>query len=123
MDSNGLYPNLKQSIWLAFLLLVFQVAFGAVFGILFVIIKNDFDTVLISLFPTNLLSFGLVILLVRNKTKHIWAETLQLFSFRYIIILPLFPLLIGLGIIASEADNLLTYIMPKPEFIQSLWQI
>ncbi|MBU2529330.1 MAG: type II CAAX endopeptidase family protein [Candidatus Omnitrophota bacterium] len=120
MNKSELYPNFKQSLWLLFLVLVLQISCGIIIGIASIIFKSAFLENSIVAGFTNLISFGLILLFVHNKTKQKWAEILQLTSFRYNIILPLFPLLIGLGIIASETDNLLRYILPAPEFINRL---
>jgi membrane protease YdiL (CAAX protease family) len=120
MIERELYPNFKQSLWLLFLLFVLQIVFVIAGEILFSIFKNNLGVTPIFLSAVNLISFGLIIVYVHKKTKQKWSDIFQFFQFRYIIIFPLIPLLIGLGVMASEANNLLRYLMPAPEFILNL---
>jgi uncharacterized protein len=120
MNNKELYPNIKQSIWLLILLLALQMILGVIVGVIADISQCTVSNDPIVIAVLSVISFGLIIPFAHKKTNQHWAETLQLFPFSISILCPLVLCLIGFVVVASEADNLLRYFCPAPEWLYSL---
>jgi membrane protease YdiL (CAAX protease family) len=119
MNNQELYPNLRQSVRMLIVLLALQIIFGIIAGVIANISQCTVSNDPIVMAILSVLSFGLIIRFAHKKTNQRWSETLQLFPFSVFILCPLILCLIGLLIVASEADNLLRYFCPAPEWINS----
>ena len=119
MTNKGLYPNIKQSVWLLILLLALQIIFGIIVGVIADISECTVPNDPIVIAVLSVVSFGLIIRFAHKKTNQRWSETLQLFPFSVSILCPLILCLVGFGILDSEADNLLRYLCPAPEWLNS----
>lgn len=117
------YPSIGQAIILAFMLIVLQIVFGIVMAIASLIAGLKVpagDPFLIGI--VNLVAFAIIVLWVLRRGKRTFRDLIALLPFRLVILVPLISLLFGLGIVASEADNILRYCFPLPEFLASLYQ-
>jgi len=121
MDISARYPGLGHAIILTIVLLGLQLFASFFVVIAFIIVGRDFtaaDPLIVIV--ANVVAFSVVLLWVRLWGRRPFGEFIPLRPFRPIILLPLVPLLLGLGIAASEADNVLRYFLPVPEFLVKL---
>jgi len=123
MDDDSKYPGIGHATVLTIALIAVQLVMSIVVVIAFIIVGRDFsatDPLMISI--GNVVAFSAALLWVRLWGRRTFRELIPLRSFRPIILVPLVPLLPGLGIAASEADNILRYFLPVPEFIDRLYE-
>jgi membrane protease YdiL (CAAX protease family) len=120
MNNKELYPNIRQSVWVLIGLAALQLILGIIVGVIADISQCTVSNDPIVMAVLSVLSFGLIIRFAHKKTNQHWSETLQLFPFSISILCPLVLCLIGFVIVASEADNLLRYFCPAPEWLNSL---
>jgi len=119
MNNKELYPNIKQSVWVLILLLALQMILGVIVGVIADISQCTVSNDPIVIAVLSVISFGLIIRFAHKKTNQRWSQTLQLFPFSVSILCPLILCLVGFGILDSEADNLLGYFCPAPEWLNS----
>lgn len=115
------YPNVKQSIGLVLLVLLFQVVLGFIMGIAGIIFgKRDLMNAPLLMGIVSFLSFILLMLWGYRKTKLPLLKVYRFGKFNISIFMPLLFLVFGTGIICSEIDNIFRYFFPMPEFIHTM---
>lgn len=113
------YPGLIQAVVLMTILFVLQVGIG-IAALILGTETSPGDPWLIA--EGNLIAFGIMLLFVKWWSRKNWRELLPFSPFPVRIILPLIPLLLGLSVIVSEADNVLRFYMPMPAFVARMFQ-
>lgn len=120
------YPGIFQAIILVVLLVILFIVFG--FGVVFASIAAGFegslgDPELVGLVGLgNLLSFAVVLAWAVKRTKLPLSLALPFPAVRPMVYLPLIVMLVGLGIVLSEGDNLVRSVLPMPRFFADMFK-
>lgn len=125
MTNTDVYPRISQAIVLVLLLLVLQVIIGAVMAVAIMITGLELragDPAIMGV--GNGVSFAILLAWAVRRTGQPLREALPFRWVPPVLLLPLIVLLFGLGILSSEVDNILRYLLPMPralaEFFQNL---
>ncbi|MDH3239863.1 MAG: CPBP family intramembrane metalloprotease [Alphaproteobacteria bacterium] len=110
------YPRLGQAIGLVVAVLVLQ---GLVVFLLSRSVPGARGAAHLASFlvVANLVSFGLVIAWAVRRMGLPFLEALPFAAVRPVVYGPLIVTVLGFGILLSEADNLVRWILPMPEFL------
>lgn len=110
------YPRLSQAIGLIIAVLVLQ---AVIVFLLTTSVPGGLKAAHLPslLIVANLLSFGLVIAWAVRRTGLPFLEALPFAAVGPAVYLPLIITIAGFGILLSEADNLVRWVLPMPEFI------
>lgn len=122
MNANETYPSITRAVGLLIILIILQVFLSIVALIAQLIADLTLppgDPSLLGVI--NILAFAVVLLWARRKRRETNREFYQLFPFRLSILAPLLLVAIGMSIIASEADNVLRFFLPIPEFLARIF--
>jgi membrane protease YdiL (CAAX protease family) len=115
------YPRLGQALVLALLVIVFQLIIGVAIGVGMPGIGIALPLAA-SVGFANVLSFGLVIWWAVLRTGLPLAEALPFPAVRATVYLPMIVMVVGLGIVSSEVDNLFRSLVPVPRFIADIFR-
>lgn len=110
------YPGIAQAIGLALAVLLLQVVIGGTLGIFGPRLGLGLNLAAMIGFA-NLLAFGLVIWWAVRASRLPVGQALPFRAVPGILYLPLTLLVLGLGIVASEVDNLFRSVVPVPDFL------
>jgi membrane protease YdiL (CAAX protease family) len=110
------YPRLSQAIGLIIAVLVLQ---AVIVFLLTTSVPGGLKAAHLPslLIVANLLSFGLVIVWAVRRTGLPFLEALPFAAVGPAVYLPLIITIAGFGILLSEADNLVRWVLPMPEFV------
>lgn len=115
------YPNIKQAIGLMFQFLFYQIglmvsvlAIGMVINV--PLEENAFVLGLITLIAT-----GLVLHRVLKKTEGNFDDLCPLIPIQAMLLLPMMGVLIGLGLVISDIENVVRFFVPVPEFFNRMF--
>ena len=111
------YPNLKQSLWLLILYLLFSVGLGVPIAILGFFLDGALHENAYVIWFVALASFVLVAVYSKRRTDRTWRDILQFRPVSWQLYLPLGVSIIGLAIVGSDLGNLLRHLIPAPEII------
>ncbi|TGK35810.1 CPBP family intramembrane glutamic endopeptidase [Leptospira andrefontaineae] len=117
---NKNYPFLG-ALGLCFLVIVTGFGIGIVFAILQSVTKLNLDAKVIAAIG-NSASFGLAIWFGLQFSKKEYSEVLRLRSPKVLEVISFAITAIGFSFLLSEADNLFSMLVPKPDFIINLFQ-
>jgi len=122
MSGRTVYPRLGQAIFLLVALLVVQFLIGVVIVLFCGRVSGGSSPAIhpAAIGIGNVLSFAIVLSWAARKSRRPLREVFPFRRFRPVLLLTLPVLLIGLGIIASEADNVLRYFMPMPQSVAEI---
>ena len=121
---NKIYPTIKNAILLCLLFLGIQLGLGLLIG-LFQMLFSLSDTSLLAGVLTNLaiiISFGIVLWVGFRKTKRKFNEVFKFNKVPPFLWIAIMVFTIGLVIVISETDNLLSYILPMPVMFGSVFK-
>jgi hypothetical protein len=132
MQDERPYPNLWQSVLLLIVLLVFQLGFSIIYGIIMLVTMMLRDPSLrleepaiagepIGMGLTLLAAYTLIVLWGWLRAGKPFGRTFPLSAFPYAVLLPLFLVIVGYNIICSEVDNLTRSLVPMPRFLYELF--
>ena len=117
------FPGIVQAIVLIVALLLLNAAIGTGAAVTLIAAGLAGEAGLVAVIGiANLASFGIVIWW---SVRHVRVPPAQVLPFSPIPALAYLPLvlsLLGCGILASESDNLLRYLLPMPEKIASMFE-
>ena len=115
------YPRLGQALVLALLIIVFQVTISVVIGV--VIPRMGIAMPMAaSVGIANVLSFGLVIWWAVFRTGLPLGEALPFRAVPVAVYAPMMVMVVGLGIVSSEVDNLFRFVVPMPPMIADIFR-
>jgi membrane protease YdiL (CAAX protease family) len=121
--NTKVYPGIKNSILLCLLFLGIQIAIGLLIGLFQIVFKisdlSVFTGILTGL--GNLISFGIVLLIGLKKTKREFNEVIKFNNVSPLLWIATIIFMIGLVIISSELDNLVSYVLPMPEIFRNVF--
>ena len=121
MTEAASYPRLGQALLLALLVIVFQVVIGV--AISAVIPTMGIALPMVGLVGVaNVLSFGLVIWWAVLRTGLRLGEALPFPAVRAAVYAPMILMVVGLGIVSSEVDNLFRSVLPVPRMIADVFR-
>lgn len=118
---NG-FPNIFRAIGL--LALVFAIQLGLAIPLAFVALASSmkvFENPLTVAF-FNTISIGFVLLIGLKLAKASFREVFPFKPIRLVLLIPMACTVIGMGILLSEADNLLRSFWPIPEWLEKMLQ-
>ena len=118
------YPAIKNSIILCLLLIWMQFVVSFVFTI-FQLIFSLADVSLfmgINSILTSLISFGIILLIGFIRTKRKFNEVFKFNKVSPLLWVSTTVFIIGFIILSSELDNLVSYILPMPEFFRTIFE-
>jgi uncharacterized protein len=125
-NDNKIFPGFGYATLLLLLLIVLEIV--ALFG--FTIIKTcflalqncapdkHFDIPILSI--SSILSFSLIIFLIRIVRKQSIMMMISFKSVSFMIILPIIMISFGVECISSEFDNILRYLLPIPKILAEM---
>ncbi len=120
------FPGVGGAVLLLLLLLALQVAGGIILGIVLVATGGPSgpaghpSAMALATVVINVASFAIVMLVGLAIAKCPLREALPLSAFRWTVLLAMVLAVEGIGIIASESDNVLRSILPMPDFIAQM---
>lgn len=114
MGDVDVYPRLSQAILLCFYIFALACIIFVLMAIVDCIVGYDKS---IGDPASHLLYFSLGLRWACRKTNQNTGDVFPFTSFPIVILLPLIILLIGVHLISSEFDNILRYLLPRPQFI------
>lgn len=115
------YPRLSQAILLALLVIILQIAVGAAIGTAIARLGLALPLAA-SIGFANILSFGLVIWWAVWRTRLPFRQALPFHAVRGAVYLPMAVMVVGLGIVSSEFDNLLRSLIPVPRVVAGIFR-
>ena len=115
------YPRLGQALVLALAIIVFQVALGALIGLAVPTMGISLPLAA-SVGIANVLSFGLVIWWAVHKSGLALGVALPFRAVPAAVYGPLMVMVVGLGIVSSEVDNLFRSVVPVPPMIADIFR-
>ncbi len=77
-------------------------------------------SILVAMGPINIAAFAVTMLVGLALGGLRWSEVVRLTSFRGALLLPIVIVVVGIGILASELDNVSRFILPVPDFFAKL---
>lgn len=117
MEPTKCYPNIRQAI----ILLVFLFLLGTGVGIIVFVaglpLGDPAGQAIVSVVGT-----AIILLWGIRRTRVSFRELCPFSSFRVIILVPLVLVIVGLGIILSEVDNVTRSFLPVPRFLVSVFR-
>ncbi len=122
------FPGIGGAILLVLLLTGLQLGGGICLGILSIIVQqfklpvDEASVMAAGMVAIQLLSFLPVIIFGLQVARRPWQEAMPLARFRPAVLLPLVPGVAGMIILLSEADNLVRFLLPMPDFLAQLFQ-
>ena len=117
------FPGVGGAILLSLLLLAMQVAGGTTYGIVLAAAGGPDSAAshpyaaALATAVINIASFVVVMLVGLAMAKCPLQEVLPLSAFRWTVLLAIVFAVEGIGILASESDNLLRSVFPMPDFL------
>ncbi len=121
MTGGVSYPSLGQALLLALAIIVLQVVIGVAIGTVIPRLGIALPMAATIGFA-NLLTFGLVIWWAVWRSGLALGLALPFGAVRGTVYVPLVVLMVGLGIVASEVDNLLRSVIPVPPLIAGIFR-
>ncbi|MDX1484588.1 MAG: type II CAAX endopeptidase family protein [Alphaproteobacteria bacterium] len=115
------YPGIGQALVLVIAVIVFQVLIGIAIGTLLPAVALRLPLAA-AVGLANVLSFGVVIWWGVRRSGLPLSQALPFLAVRPAVYLPLVVMVTGLGIVASEVDNLLRYVLPMPRFVAEIFK-
>jgi len=109
------YPGIAGALLFLLLLVFLQFLFSMAFTIVGIVIQVDL--LIYSIPIVSLLSFGIVILLLMNKTGIVFGTLFGKLRIEPLLYVSVAITSIGLSILLSEMDNLVRLFYPAPEWI------
>jgi len=121
--SNKIYPSIKNAIILCIIFLGLQLGIGVILGVIIGLLGIGTDSILygIGTIFANLISFALVIFIGFKKSHKKFSEIFPLKKVPLRLWIAAIVFMFGLVIISSEIDNIVSYLIPKPEFFQQIF--
>jgi membrane protease YdiL (CAAX protease family) len=119
------YPKIKNAILLCLLFLGIQIGLGFIFGLVIGILGISVESAIFGIgnIILNLLAFSVVILIGVKKSKQKFNEIFKFDNVSLDYWLAIIVFMIGFVIILSEIDNVLTYFLPMPDFLQDTFEL
>jgi len=120
---NKIYPTIKNAIILCIIFLGLQTGIGIIIGVIIGLLGIGIDSIQygIGTIFANLLSFVLVIFIGCKKSHKKLSEIFVIKNVTFSLWIAVIVFTFGLVIVSSEIDNLVSYLIPKPEFFQQLF--
>jgi uncharacterized protein len=121
--SNKVYPSIKNAIILCIIFLGLQIGFGAIAGVIIGLLGIGMDSVQygIGTIFANLFSFVLVLFIGYKKSHKKFSEVFPLNNVPLSLWIAIIVFMFGVVIVSSEIDNMVSYLIPKPEFFQQMF--
>jgi len=117
---NKIYPTIKNSILLCLLFLGIEIGLGIIIGLFNLPEISLVIGILTAL--SNIISFGIVLLIGFRKTKRKFNEVFKFNRVPAFLWFSIIIFMIGFVIVTSETDNLLNYILPMPDIFRNLFE-
>ena len=119
------YPNLKQSIWLMVLFLLISAGLGIAVDIVSYIIDEPLEEYNLLNGLLMLTSLILILCYVSRRADRTWKDMLPLairdIDYNWRVWLSVGLSISGLGIMISELNNAVIYVIPMPEAVQDIY--
>ena len=115
--SNKYYPNIRQALLLLFFLFLLHGVLGIIIAFASPPLSLPVGVITVSLIS----AFAILFLGVR-KTKVPFREVCPLSSFHPMVLIPIILVVVGLGIILSELDNVLRTVLPMPRGVAEVFK-
>jgi membrane protease YdiL (CAAX protease family) len=114
------YPGIKSALLLCLLFVGIQLLLGIITGILIGLSGIGTASVFygVASIVTQLVSFGVVILIGIKKSKKKFNEIFQFNKVSLRLWLAVIVFGMGITIVLSELDNIFNYLLPMPEFLR-----
>jgi len=118
-----IYPRIKNAIILCLILLGLQIVLGVIFGVIIGLLRLGTDSIQygIGVIFINLLSFAFVIFIGYKKSHKKFSEVFPLNKVSLSSWIAVIVFTFGLIIVSSEIDNIVSYLIPKPDFFQEMF--
>jgi membrane protease YdiL (CAAX protease family) len=119
------FPGIWAAIALCVLFMAVQLFAGVAFAILIILfgeMQAANELMILGLGPINIAAFGVTMLVGLLWGGLRWSEVVRLTPFHGLLLLPILIAVVGIGIVASEMDNLTRFMLPMPDFIAQLHQ-
>ncbi|MBL7042709.1 MAG: CPBP family intramembrane metalloprotease [Pirellulaceae bacterium] len=119
------FPGIWGAIALCLIFLASQMFGSVAFAFVAIVIggmQAAEELMMLGLGPINIAAFALTMLVGLLWGGLRWSEVVRLTSFHGVLLLPIVIAAVGIGILASELDNLTRFILPMPDFIAQLHQ-
>ncbi len=117
------FPGIWGAIALCLLFLAVQLFGGFAYAIALTVIGGPQaaqESMAAGMGPINIAAFAVTMLVGLSFGGLRWSEVVRLTSFRGALLLPIVIAVVGIGILASELDNVSRFILPMPDFIAKL---
>ncbi|NQU26012.1 MAG: CPBP family intramembrane metalloprotease [Candidatus Nealsonbacteria bacterium] len=121
--SRKAFPGIWGAIALCLLFLAMQVGVGIVYAIVMIVIGGQQaadESMVLAMGPINIVAFAVTMLVGLVFGGLRWSEVVRLTPFRGALLAPIAVAVVGIGILASELDNVSRFILPMPDFIAKL---
>jgi membrane protease YdiL (CAAX protease family) len=120
---NKIYPKIKNSILLCFIIMGIQIFLGIITGVLklkFVFFDGS-SVIGILTILSGIYSFGIALIIGFKETKRKFNEVFKFNKVSGFLWIATFVFITGFTIINSETDNVLNYFLPPPERLRYLF--
>jgi len=117
------FPGIWGAIALSLLFLALQIFGGIAYGVVMIVIGGPQaaqELMAVAMGPINLAAFAVTMLVGLVFGGLRWPEVVRLTPFRGALLLPTMIAVVGIGILASELDNVLQFILPMPDSLARL---